>query len=175
MIGNTRPISSTTILDQMKKCGITHIVCLPSSEMNFFYDTLLNQKDITLIPVCREGEAIGIAFGLLLGGKKPVLLHQNTGLFESGDSIKGLALELGLPILFLMTCKGWRKDGNHFDAAAYYTEPVLDSWGIKHYLVQNDAEAELIPLAYKEAFDKRKPVAVLIATEELDHRANAGN
>ena len=59
--------------------------------------------------------------------------------------------------------------------AAYYTEPVLDSWGIKHYLVQNDAEAELIPLAYKEAFDKRKPVAVLIATEELDHRANAGN
>ena len=72
------------ILGEFHKCGITHAIALSDSCIKTIYDLLLHQNEITLIPVCREGEAIGIAHGLILGGKVPVILHQNSGFFESG-------------------------------------------------------------------------------------------
>jgi len=33
-----------------------------------------------------------------VGGAKPVVLIQNTGLFESGDSIRGINIDMAIPI-----------------------------------------------------------------------------
>ena len=40
--------------------------------------------DFLIIPVCREGEAMAVAAGLWVGGAKPVILIQNTGLLNLG-------------------------------------------------------------------------------------------
>lgn len=129
------------------------------------YEAMMSQRDLTLIPVCREGEAIAIATGLMLGGKEPVVLHQNTGFFESGDSVRGLALDLRLPLLLLIGYRGWRRDTPITDSAAMFLEPILDTWGIKHYLVETDEDLERISISYKEAHETNKPVAILIGSE----------
>ena len=54
--------------------------------------------DFLIIPVCIEGEAMAVATGLWVGGAKPVVLIQNTGLFESGDSIRGINIDMAIPI-----------------------------------------------------------------------------
>ena len=72
------------IISELKKNGITHVVWLPDSETNFMYDQLLAEPTLELVPVSREGETMAIAAGLWVGGKKPVALIQNTGIFESG-------------------------------------------------------------------------------------------
>ncbi len=149
------------ILGEFHKCGITHAIALSDSCIKTIYDLLLHQNEITLIPVCREGEAIGIAHGLILGGKVPVILHQNSGFFESGDSVRGIALDYGLPLLLLLGYRG-RNHPEH-DSAAIWIEPNLDSWGIKHYLVETDADVGKISQAFKEAHETNKPVAILIA------------
>ncbi len=118
-----------------------------------------------MVPVCREGEAIAIATGLMLGGKKPVVWHQSTGFFESGDSVRGLALDLKLPLLLLIDYRGWRQDTPPTDSAAIFIEPILDAWGIKHYLVTSDENAERISLGFNEANRLQQPVAVLIGRE----------
>src|SRR3972149_12284559 len=94
-------LKARRILDELKGCGVTHIVWLPDSEARFMYDAIMSDPDLTLVPVCREGEAIAIAAGLRLGGKEPVVLHQNTGFFEAGDSVRGVALDLRVPLLLL--------------------------------------------------------------------------
>jgi sulfopyruvate decarboxylase subunit alpha len=68
-----------TIIEQLKNCGITHVVWLPDSESKFMYEALQAEKDLGFIPVCREGEAFAVASGLWIGGKTPVVLIQNTG------------------------------------------------------------------------------------------------
>lgn len=161
----SKSLTAKRVLDELKKCGITHIVWLPDSEARFMYDVMVSQQDITLVPVCREGEAIAIAAGILLGGRKPVVLHQNTGLFESGDSVRGLGLELQLPLLILIGYRGWRRDTPITDSAAIFTEPILDTWGIKHYLVEADEDVERISTGYKEAHETKRPVAILIGKE----------
>ena len=158
-------LSAQRILHEMKKCDITHIVWLPDSEARFMYDAMRNQSGITLVPICREGEAIPIAAGLILGGKKAVAMHQSTGFFESGDSVRGIALDLHLPLLLLIGYRGWQRDAPITDSAAIFIEPVLDAWGIKHYLVETDEDVGRISLGYKEAHETNRPVAILIGKE----------
>ena len=58
-----------------------------------------------------------VAAGLLWGGKQPVVMHQNTGFFESGDSVRGLALDLELPIVMLLGYRGWNQGSPMTDSA----------------------------------------------------------
>ncbi len=143
---------------------MTHVVCLPDGESNSVYEAVTEQNEMTVVPVCREGEAVAIAAGLLLGGKTPVVLHQNTGFFESGDSIRGLALDLNLPLLMLIGYRGWRRDKPLTDSAAVFLEPVLDAMGINHYLVESPEDVSVVSRGFKEATDTQKPVAILIGT-----------
>ncbi len=158
-------LTAHRVLDELKKCGITHIIWLPDSESRFMYEAMMSQHELTLVPICREGEAIAIAAGLMLGGKEPVVLHQSTGFFESGDSVRGLALDLQLPLLLLIGYRGWRRDAPMTDSAAIFLEPILDTWGIKHYLVETDRDVARISIGYKEAHETNKPVAILIGSE----------
>ncbi len=160
-----KSLTAQKVIDDIVKCGITHIVWLPDTEAKFMYDAMKNQPGLTLVPICREGEAIAIAAGLIVGGKKAMVLHQNTGFLESGDSVQGLALDLKLPLLLLIGYKGWRHDVPMTDFAAIYLEPVLDAWHINHYSLGTDDDVEKISMAYKEANETKRPVAVLITKE----------
>jgi len=155
-------LTGEKILDELKKCGVTHIVWLLGSELRFMYEAMISQKEITLVPFCREGEGVAIAAGLILGGKKPVVLYQNAGLYEAGDSIRLVSFELHLPLLMLIGYRGWKGT----DSAGIILEPTLDAWGIKYYLVQSDEDVEKVSIGDKEAQETNKPVAILIVREQ---------
>ena len=153
------------IIEELKKNEFTHVVWLPDSETNFMYQLLNNEPSLDLVPVCREGETMAIAAGLWVGGKKPVVLIQNTGIFESGDSIRGLALDVNQPLVMLVGYRGWSRHGITTDSAARFIEHILHAWGISYYLVETDDDAGRITSALEEAERTSKPVAVLMGTE----------
>ncbi len=155
----------TAIIEELKKNNFTHVVWLPDSETNFMYQLLTSDPDIDLVPVCREGETMAIAAGLWVGGKKPVVLIQNTGIFESGDSIRGLGLDINQPLVMLVGYRGWSRHGLTTDSAARYIEHILHAWGINYYLIETDEDADRISLAAEEAELTQKPVAVLVGSE----------
>jgi sulfopyruvate decarboxylase TPP-binding subunit len=153
------------ILDQLTKNGVTHVVWLPDSETNFMYERMSADPSLHLVPVCREGESMAIAAGLWVGGKKPVVLIQNTGMFESGDSIRGLALDINFPLVMMVGYRGWTRHGLTPDSAARFTEPILNAWGINHYLVETDEDVDRISIAFEEADRTQRPVACLMGAE----------
>ncbi|MBI4297539.1 MAG: hypothetical protein HY676_03310 [Chloroflexi bacterium] len=158
-------LTAQRVIQELKKCGITHVVWLPDTETRFMYEALATDPQITLVPICREGEALGIALGLWLGGKEPAIIHQNTGFFESGDSVRGLGLDLQMPLLLIIGYRGWRRDAPIVDSAASYLEPILKAWGIDYHLVENDSDVEKVSLAHRQAKETGRPVAVLIGGE----------
>ena len=153
------------ILDQLHKNGVTHVVWLPDSETNFMYEHLVADSSLSLVPVCREGESMAIAAGLWVGGKKPVVLIQNTGMFESGDSIRGLSLDINFPLVMMVGYRGWTRHGFTADSAARFTEPILHAWGIDYYLVETDEDVDRISTAFQEAERAQRPVACLMGAE----------
>ena len=158
-------LTPPAILDQLRKNGVTHVVWLPDSETNFMYEQMVADPSLELVPVCREGETMPIAAGLWVGGKKPVVLIQNTGLFESGDSVRGLALDISFPLLMMVGYRGWTRHGATPDSAARFTEPILNAWGTNYYLVETDDDVERISTAFEEAERTQRPVACLMGAE----------
>ena len=154
-----------SVVAELKKNDISLVVWLPDSETNFMYQLLTNEPPLDLVPVCREGETMAIAAGLWVGGKRPIVLIQNTGIFEAGDSIRGLGLDVNQPLVMLVGYRGWSRHGLTRDSAARFIEHILHAWGISYYLIETDDDADRISLAIEEADKTQKPVAVLVGTE----------
>ncbi len=159
-------LQAATVLDELRRCGVTHVVWLPDSETGYMYEAMCESDFLTLVPVCREGESIAIAAGLMMGGKTPVVLIQSTGFFESGDSVRGLALDLKLPLVMMIGYRGYPGAGRPAtDSAARFLEPILDAWGIPHVVVESDATCHRISEAHERAMATNHPVAVLMGKE----------
>jgi sulfopyruvate decarboxylase TPP-binding subunit len=155
----------SSVVAELKKNNISHVVWLPDSETNFMFQLLTNEPTLDLVPVCREGETMAIAAGLWVGGKRPIVLIQNTGIFEAGDSTRGLGLDVNQPLVMLVGYRGWSRHGLTKDSAARFIEHILHAWGITYYLIETDEDADRISLAIEEADRTSKPVAVLVGTE----------
>ena len=153
------------VIDELTKNGVSHVICLPDSETNYLYEQMQAEESLRLVPVCREGETLAIAAGLWLGGKRPVVLIQNTGLFEAGDSIRGLGVDVNLPVVLIIGYRGWTRHGKTPDSAGRITEPTLNAWGISYFLVETDDDVGRLSLSFEEAERTRRPVACLMGAE----------
>lgn len=121
---------------------------------------------LTTVPVCREGEAIAIAVGMIIAGAKPVVIIQNTGFFEAGDSLRGQAIDLKMPLLMMIGYRGWKADpAKVTDSAARFLEPVLGAYGIPCWIMNQANFSDLIPNALAEAESRGGPTAVLVPAE----------
>ena len=162
-------VPARAAVEQLIACGVTHVVWLPDSESGFMYEALTQAEAdgrLRLVPICREGEAVPLAFGIQIGGKKPAILIQNTGFYEAGDSLRGQAIDLGLPLVLLIGYRGWRANrAEMVDSAGVYLEPILRAWGVPYYLVEQPEALPRIREAFDEAERRSGPVAVLIAGE----------
>src|SRR5215510_11124398 len=158
-------LSPEVVLGQMKKNGVTHVVWLPDSETNWLYLLMKAEPSLTLVGVNREGLAFSAASGIYAGGKTPLILIQNTGLMESGDSMRGWTIQMNVPVVLMVGYRGWTRHGVNTDTAATYTERFLNAFGITYYLCESSADAPRISIAFEEARRTRRPVAVLMADE----------
>lgn len=158
-------LTPETVLAQMKKNGVTHVVWLPDSETNWLFLLMKADPSLTLVGVNREGLAFSAASGIHAGGKTPLILIQNTGLMESGDSMRGWTMQMEVPVVLMVGYRGYTRHGVNTDTAATYTERFLNAFNIQYYLVEQDSDAERISIAFAEAKKTKRPVAVLVADE----------
>ncbi|MEC8891143.1 MAG: thiamine pyrophosphate-binding protein [Chloroflexota bacterium] len=161
----TEILRPETLIEEFQKNGVTHIITIPDSETNYLYELMEKQESLDVVPVSREGESMSVALGLNVAGKIPVVLIQNTGMMESGDSIRGMALDAGFPLVLVVGYRGWTRKGSTPDSAAVYTEPFLNAFRLNYYLVEHDADGPRISEAFEETRRTKRPVVVLIGDE----------
>ncbi len=132
-VSTVTTIDGTALTSELVALGVSHVVWLPDSVLGA-WETALSER-LQLIRVCREGEAWLTAAGLMLGGQQPVVVMQNTGLFESGDALRNTLFDLRLPIYALI---GYRSYLAHrsSDTAKRFTEPILAAWGLDTVLLE---------------------------------------
>jgi sulfopyruvate decarboxylase TPP-binding subunit len=147
-----------------KACGITHVVWIPDSELGSWEPALLAEPSLQLVRVCREGEAIAVAAGLYLGGKRPIIAMQCTGFFEAGDSFRNAVHDLKLPLFFVVGVRSYyaHQQGASADTCPVYTEPILRAWNVHYVVLDKRHTAADLGNAYRQAFaDRRAGVALL--------------
>src|SRR5262245_52604354 len=141
------------VVSALKQCGITHVVWIPDSEIGTWEPALLAESSLSLIRVCREGEAIAVAGGLLLGERKPIVLIQCTGLFEAGDALRNVVHDLKLPLFLVVGLRSYyaHQQGKSFDTCPIFAEPVLRAWQIPYELFDRRNTAADLVTAYRAA------------------------
>jgi sulfopyruvate decarboxylase TPP-binding subunit len=158
-------VPAEAILNEIEALGITHVVNVPDTHQKTLLASLARRSHPILITACTEDEAIGINAGLYVGGKKPMLLIQNTGLLASINCIKGIAMDAGIPTFLLVglfsrdVTKAPAEDPKR---VINRIGPTLDTWEIPWYPLERPDQIGAIAEAYQRSLDERGPVVVLV-------------
>ncbi len=152
------------LLAGLRRLGFTHVVYLPDSETGRWDQDLAAAGSPRLIRPTREGEAIGIAAGLMLGGAKPLVVLQCTGLFESGDALRNVVHDLKLPLVLVVGVRGYLafRQGQSQDTCPAFTEPILQAWRLPYHLLQPAFTRESWEQALESIVTSGKAGAVLL-------------
>jgi sulfopyruvate decarboxylase subunit alpha len=169
------------VLDVLSRHGVTDVVSLPDNSSAAMLALLRHQStDIRLLSVTREGEAFAMGAGLWMGGRNPVVLIQNTGLLESGDSLRGTLVRMRIPVVCLVTYRGYAKFARlaappdpgpevlsrpDLDSVAVMTEPTLRAWGVPFDFLHTDEDIPKISAAFAQVQKLSAPVAVLVTQD----------
>jgi sulfopyruvate decarboxylase TPP-binding subunit len=158
-------LEGPAVVAALKECGVTHAVWVPDSELGTWEPALRDDPDLRLIRVCREGEAMAVAAGLLLGGKRPVVLIQCTGLFEAGDSLRNVVHDLKLPLFLVVGVRNYyaHQQKATADTCPVFTEPVMKTWQIPYVVLDRSHTAADLAAAYRQAQAGSRAGAVLLA------------
>lgn len=113
----------------------------------------------------REEEGVGIITGAYLGGRRGVLMMQNSGLGNAANALAGLAVPCQIPFLMLISPRG---DLGEFNPAQVgmgrALRPTLDGLEIQHYTIEREDEIEpVIVGASKLAYSTDRPVALILS------------
>jgi sulfopyruvate decarboxylase TPP-binding subunit len=151
------------IAAQLGTCGITHVVWVPDSELGGLEDYL--PAGIDLVRACREGEAIAIAAGLMLGGARPVVVCQCTGFYEAGDAFRNVTKDLALPLFLIVGHRGRTalEAGTGRDSAAMHLEPILKAWGLDYAVLDADADPGIIAQLHRRTRTEGTAAAIVVA------------
>lgn len=108
---------------------------------------------------------MGIASGLAYGGKRALILIQNTGFFDSINAIRGVGVEYGRPLCMMIGLLEREPDRPPQASARFsvrIVEPMLDLLGIERHLIEDDSGVALIAPAIERAYRESRPVALLL-------------
>jgi sulfopyruvate decarboxylase TPP-binding subunit len=122
-------IDGNGVAAALEAAGFTHLVWIPDSHLGTWDASLANSR-LTIVRPCREGEAVGIAAGLILGGAKPLVAIQCTGFFEAGDAVRNVVHDLKLPLKMIVGVRSWqaKKAGKSADNCPHFAEQLVRAW-----------------------------------------------
>ena len=156
--------SPTEFVSTLDGLGITHVVWIPDSTLGQWDEALQNAENIALIQVCREGEAWALAAGLYLGGAKPIVIIQCTGLFESGDAMRNIVHDYQLPIYGLIGYRSYlNAESLPGDTCLKFTEPIIDAWALDTVFLRDASMKPKFAEHFQKCFKEEIPGICLMA------------
>jgi sulfopyruvate decarboxylase TPP-binding subunit len=159
-------ISGKSIIEEINASGVDFVVSVPDiTTSEGLLRPLAKQTDPRLIRICKEDEGVAICAGLSYTGKRGLLLIQQTGLLDSINAIRGVAVEYNLPICMMVGLLEKEVGVPPRQSKRYgvrIVEPILEAMGIAYHEIEEQADVAKIRPAIDKAFADSKPIVLLI-------------
>jgi sulfopyruvate decarboxylase subunit alpha len=146
----------------LKSAGVNFAASVPCINIGRLLELVSSDPEITHLPVAREEEGVGICAGAWMGGKRPALLMQNSGLGNMINALASLNLLYGLPLLLIISHRGL--EGESIAAQVpmgRLTPRLLEAMEIPAFSPSPEQAEETIAAAWKATAGCR-PAAVLL-------------
>jgi sulfopyruvate decarboxylase subunit alpha len=159
-------LHGASIIREIKASRIGFVVSVPDiTTSDGLLRPLAQETDPRLIRVCKEDEGVGICAGLSYCGRRSLLLIQQTGLLDSINAIRGVAVEYALPICMMVGLLEKEPGVPPRQSKRYavrIVEPVLEAMGITYHEIEAEADVGKIAPAIDAAYAQMRPVVLLI-------------
>lgn len=155
--------TTDVIYKGIKDAGINFIVSVPCANLKKLLKLIEEDEEIKHVPVTREEEGFGICAGAYMGGLKPAILMQNSGLGNSVNVIASLMKLYNFPILMIIRHRGslGEKVYGQFPMSKATTK-ILDSLDLKYEQVKDPNETrEIVKKAWDLSEISGEPIALL--------------
>lgn len=155
---------SNALIEALAAAGIDFVAAFPSSSMSETEREIEADPRFECVFASNEGEAVGICGGAWLGGKRPVLLMENSGLSMVVYQIVRLNAAFDVPLLMVMDYRGDLGDGNWWAVPfGWTTAPLLDSLRVPYAIAESPRELPgLIGRLMRTSLHSKYPTALLV-------------
>ncbi len=123
----------------MKALGFDFYAGVPCSFLKALINYAINECDYVM--AANEGDAVAVASGARLGGKKAVVLMQNSGLTNATSPLTSLNFTFKLPVLGFVSLRGEPgvKDEPQHELMGQITEKMLTLMKVEWAYLSDDA------------------------------------
>jgi sulfopyruvate decarboxylase subunit alpha len=160
------PLWASGVCAGLQAIGSRHVVYVPDNPLSHVLGLIDRDfPDVRATVATREEEAFGIAAGLYLGGARPTVLLQSSGLGNSLNALTSLLIPYQIPALIVISMRG---DAGEWNAAQVpmgrAVRSICDAIGIPHTTIDTpDSAEETGRLVGQTAFGTRLPGACLLS------------
>jgi sulfopyruvate decarboxylase subunit alpha len=159
-------LSGESIIWEIKASGIEFVISVPDiTTSEGLLRPLAKETHPRLVRICKEDEGVGICAGLAHTGKRALLLIQQTGMLDSINAIRGVAVEYSLPVCMMVGLLEKEVGVPPRESKKYgvrIVEPILDAMGIGYHEIEQQADVTKIKPAIDAAYAGSKPTVILI-------------
>jgi len=156
----------SSIIGEIAASGIEFVVSVPDiTTSEGLLRPLAQLKAPRLIRVCKEDEGVGICAGLAYCGRRALLLIQQTGMLDSINAIRGVAVEYSLPVCMMVGLLEKEPGVPPRQSKRYgvrIVEPILDAMSIPYHELEAEDDVAKIRPAIDDAYARSHPVVLLI-------------
>ncbi len=138
-------LSGSGIIAELKKARIQVVAALPD----------IVTSDGLLWPISRNT------------GTRALLLMQQTGLLDSLNSIRAIAMEYQQPVCMMIGLQGKNPAEKIADAENYsvrIVKPILQLMGLKTVIIENEKDISKIATSISYAYEVEQPVCFLLGS-----------
>ncbi len=158
---------SLAIYRGLKRAGIGFAASVPCVNLQELLTQVGEDPDIIHLPVTREEEGVGLCAGAWMGGRKPALLMQNSGLGNCINALASLDMLYGIPLLMVISHRGGKGEPIVGQVPmGRLTVPLLQTMNISYQTPAGGEGEKAVVTSWEEAQKGRRPAAVLL---DLDY------
>jgi sulfopyruvate decarboxylase TPP-binding subunit len=146
------------------------VLSVPDTHQRTVLAALDKERALRVLTCATEDEAAAIGAGLFIGGEPVVLMIQHAGLYASVNTLRGVAMDGRVPLLYMIGLLSREKDKDPRESRhsmVRYCEPLLDTFGVPHARLEGPDDLHYIPEYYRLAQERRGPAAVLVGLETI--------
>ncbi len=99
-------IPAASFIEPARALGFELYTGVPCSYLKPFINYVIDAADLRYVAAANEGDAVAIASGAWLGGKRGVVMFQNSGLGNAVNPLTSLNAIFNIPVLLIVTLRG---------------------------------------------------------------------
>lgn len=162
-------ISAFAAATALLRNRVDHVVTVPDWVQLSLHARLdKGVGDIKVINCCNENQVVTVAAGLTIGGKRPLLMMQNQGLYNCFNTLRAVCLDAHIPMVFMVGQFGFEFDkmGQPFSQSTRsmvrVMEPFLKAIEVPCHVLNSADDLTLMDQAFEEAERLRTAVVLLV-------------